>query len=345
MGESYYSPQTDYIGHRPLTRENASKPPEAQTYAERFATNPIYGSAYGLPYDQNSSVFNQPMASTRASRRTPSRASSLTRDSSAGRDGYGSYGSSGSRSGARRRSLFDDDDDDFKLSKPIKKYSLGSSEYDPIKSSDLRSRIKKMGEDFGKSIAYDTAPPRGTERTETTWKTNINSKGQPIVQRQDITYTSPVSGSTYRRSSVAELPYESSTRTRRSSIGGGEESNTTTTSTRTRKYSESSSSNYGRPPRPQRTSLEESSSSRFTSAQSMRDARKLKDSEELSESINKMVNKMRSHHLDDADADIRSISRTVRAASLDPFEDDGPRSRSRQRARLNQFTYGVSKRN
>lgn len=288
------------------------------------------------------------MASTRASRRTPSRSSSLTRDPSGGRDEPKAYGK-GSRSGPRRSSLFEDDDDDFKLSKPFKKYSLGSSDSDPIRSSDLRSRIRKMGEDFGKSLAYDTAPPRGTERTETTWKTNVNSKGQPIVQRQDITYTSPATGSTYRRSSVAELPYEStttSTRNRRSSIGGGEESNTSTT-TRTRKYSESSSSNYGRPPRPQRTSLEESSTSssaRFTSAQAMRDARKLKDSEDLSESINKMVNKMRSHHLDDADADIRSMSRAVRAASLDPFEDDSPRSRSRQRARLNQFTYGVSKR-
>lgn len=346
MGESYYSPQTDYIGTRPLTRQGSSqKPPEAQTYAERFAHNPIYGNAYGLPYDSSHSVFNQPMASTRASRRTPSRASSLTRDPSTGRDELGAAGIGAT--GRRRRSLFEDDDDDFKISKPFKKYSLGSSDYEPVRSSDLRDRIRKMGEDFGKSVAYEPSSPRPTERTETTWKTNINSRGQPVVQRQDVTYTSPVSGSTYRRSSITELPHDSTsstTRTRRSSFGGGEETSTSRTSTRTRKYSEESS-NYGLPPRPLRTSVDDSSSSRFTSAQAMRDARKLKDSDDLSESISKMVNKMRSHHLDNADADIRSISRTVRSGSLDPFEDDSPRSRSRQRARLNQFTYGVSKRN
>jgi len=98
---------------------------------------------------------------------------------------------------------------------------------------------------------------------------------------------------------------------------------------RNRKYSEeSSSSSYGLPPK-------------YASAQVIRDARKMKNSDELSDNIQKMVTKMRSHHLDDAEADIRSISRSIRSSALDPFEDDSPRSRSRQRARLNQFSYGV----
>lgn len=340
MGESYYSPQTDYIGSRSLTRSSQT-PPEAATYAERFATNPIYGNAYGLPYDSTRSVYNQPMASLRQSARTKSRASSLSRDPDADR------AASGARS-RRRSSIFDDDDDNFLISKPFKKYSTEVSSFDqPIKSSDLRDRIRKISDDFSKPPAYE--PRRNFQKSETTWKTDVNSRGQPVIKREEISYTLPETGKTFRRSSITEdsstvlKPPLSSVRTRRSSLGGpSEDFSTSRSSVRTRKFSEDSSSITGLPPRPTRyTSTDET---KFSSAQSVRDARKLKESDDLTDNIQKMVNKMRSHHLDDAEADVRSISRTVRATSLDPFEDDSPRSRSRQRARLNQFTYGVGKR-
>lgn len=335
MGESYYNPQTDYIGTRALSRSSAT-PPEAQTYAERFATSPIYGSAYGLPYDSSKSVFVQPMASLRASSRTPSRASSLSRDPEAHRAASGALRN-------RRSSMFDDDDD-FPRNKPFKKYSMDKADFEPIKSSDLRDRIRKISDDFNKTPSYE--PRRDYQKTETTWKTISNTRGQPVIQRQDVSYTSPETGKTYRRSSITDdsnYDYKrpiDSVRTRRSSIGTGEEFSKTTSSVRTRKFSESGSS--GLPPRPARySSIEEP---KFSSAQSIRDARKMQESDDLTENIQKMVNKMRSHHLDNADADIRSISRTVRSTSVDPFEDDSPRSRSRQRARLNQFTYGIGRR-
>lgn len=316
-----------------------TKPPEAQTYAERFANKPIYGSAYGLPYDTSKSVFNQPMASVRQSKRTPSRASSLSRDPDADR------AASGVLRNRRRSSLFDDDEDDsFSFSsKPFKKFSLNTSDFEPIKSSDLRDRIRKISQDYDKPASWE--PKRNFQKSETTWTTSTNPRGQPVIKREEISYKLPQTGNTFRRSSITET-YDSkppmSVRTRRSSLGGGDEfTSSARSSTRTRKYSEESSSS-GLPPRPTKhTSFEEY---KFPSAQSVRDARKIKESDDLTENIQKMVSKMKSHHLDDAEADIRSMSRTIRSASLDPFEDDSPRSRSRQRARLNQFTYGIGRR-
>lgn len=280
------------------------------------------------------------MASLRQSNRTPSRASSLSRDPSADRAASGA-------GRTRRSSFFDDDDDNFSsLSKPFKKYSMDNSDFQPSKTSDIRDKIRQIKFDF------DTTPsPRKDYQTkEVSWKKETNSRGQPVIKKEELTYTLPETGRNFRRSSITESssydskPQVSSFSTRRSSIGSGlnDDFSTSRSSVRTRKYSEeSSSSGFGLPPRPTRhISVEEP---KFSSAQSIRDARKLKNSDELTDNIQKMVTKMRNHHLDDAEADIRSISRTVRAASLDPFEDDSPRSRSRQRARLNQFTYGIGK--
>lgn len=253
----------------------------------------------------------------------------------------------------RRRSLFgDDDDDDFFASKPQKKFSLGSADPEPTRTSDFRSRVQKISDDFFKpttstssfsSRSFESSKPK--ETTEIKFKHELGPRGQPIVRREETTYTSPGSGrGQYQTSTVTERSstYESkppmSMRTRRSSIGSGEEF-TSRSSLRTRKYSEQSGS--GLPPRPLRNSRDEEQN--FVSAQKMRDARKAQESDELTENIQKMVNKMKDHYLDDATADIRSVSRTIRATSLDPYEDDGPRSRSKQRARLNKFTYGVGK--
>lgn len=281
------------------------------------------------------------MASLRQSSRTPSRASSLSRDPDADR------AASGARR-PRRGSLFDDDDNFSSLSKPFKKYSMDNSDFQPIGTSNIRDKINQIKSDFETTPSW--APKKNFQTSEVSWKKETNSRGEPILKKEELTYTLPETGRNYRRSSITESSsYDSkphvSFSTRRSSIGSGldEDFSTSRSSVRTRKYSEeSNSSGFGLPPRPSRhISVEEP---KFSSAQSMRDARKLKNSDELTDNIQKMVTKMRNHHLDDADADIRSISRTVRAASLDPFEDDSPRSRSRQRARLNQFTYGIGKR-
>jgi len=235
-------------------------------------------------------------------------------------------------------------DDDFPMSRPYKKYSVQNSDFEPIRSSDLRDRIRKVSEDFAKPRSYE--PTRNFNKTETSWKTDYNSRGQPVIKREEVSYTLPETGRSFRRSSVTETSSTTSKppmslRTRRTSIGSGEDFSSSRSSVRARKYSEESGL-YGLPPRPSRQFS--SDESKFTSSQVMRDARKMKESDDLTDNIQKMVNKMRSHHLDDAEADVRSISRTVRATSLDPFEDDGSRSRSKQRARLNQFTYGISKR-
>lgn len=324
------------------------KPPEAQTYAERFSDHPIYGRTRGLPYDASQSVYNQPLASRLTG--TGGRGSSLPREpgkthrgSSLSRDPEPVTPSYGSRFG-RRSSLFNDDDD-FSTSQPFKKFSLGSSDLDRMRDYSSRDRMHKAVDDFLKTPVK--APARDYETSETKFRQEYGPRGQPIIKREKYTYTLPETSKPLRKSSITETSEFSSSkppmsfRTRRSSLGPGEDLSTTTTrsSLRTRKYSEDTSS--GLPPRSTRFSRDDDSS-KFTTARDFRDARRAMESDDLTENIQKMVNKMKSHHLDDATADIRSISRTVRAASLDPFEDDSTRSRSKQRARLNKFTYGIS---
>lgn len=350
VGESYYNPQTYYIDSKPLSKNTSSyvKPPEAQTYAERFSGNPIYGKTRGLPYDVSQSVYNQPLASRLTG--TGGRGSSLPkqpgkthRASSLSRNPEPEPSTYGSRFN-RRSSLFDDDD--FATSQPFKKYSLGSSDADRVREFTSRDRMHRAVDDFLKSPIK--SPARDYEASEVKFRQEYGPRGQPIIKREKYTYTLPETSKPPRKSSFVQSSEFSSSkpplslRTRRSSLGPGEDFSTSTTRTnvRTRKYSEDSSSAL--PPRPARFSREENTSS-YTSARDMRDARRAVESDDLTENIMKMVNKMKSHHLDDATADIRSISRTVRAASVDPFEDDGTRSRSKQRARLHNFTYGISK--
>lgn len=286
-------------------------------------------------------MFKQPLASL--STGTRSRGSSLSRDPEP------TSSTPGSRS--RRRSLFDDLDDDFTFRKPVSMFSGDSKRTPaPIERSDLRDKLRKISDDLNKAPSYEV-PRRGHQTTEVKFKHEIGPRGEPIIKREETSFSSPAPTSSYRRTSVTDTSnYDSkpplNMRTRRSSFGTGDDFATTSrSSVRSRKYSEESSG-FGLPPRSIRYSTstrDDDGNPRFTSAQNFREARKNKDSEELTENIQKMVNKMKSHHLDDASSDIRSLSRTIRATSLDPFEDDGPRSRSRQRARLNKFTYGVGK--
>lgn len=268
------------------------------------------------------------MASTRQSKRTASRTSSLSRDPEADRAAAGAR---------RRQSLFDDENSTFGSSTPLEKFNYGNSGYDHAKSAELSDRIRKFTRGFDSGRSWN--PNNDSQKTEVSWKTETNSRGMPFIQKQEVTFASPDSGNTYRRSSINDLtslnakPFESSLRTRRSSFGnGGEDFGQSYSSTRVRKYSEESGSS-ALPPRPSRTfSIEEP---KFQTAKAMRDARKLQSSEEMTENINRMVSKMKRHHVDDSNGDVMSFSRSYRATSVDPFEDDSSsRSRSRQRKRF-----------
>lgn len=278
------------------------------------------------------------MASTRQSKRTPSRTSSLSRDPDADRAASGARKTS-------RSNLFDDDD--FFM-KPFKKFSVDNSDHLPTKSSELSEKIRKVTRGFETSTLPTYEPRTELEKTEISFKKDVDARGKPIIMKEELKYTVPDTSKTFRRSSITESStfdtkplLESTLRTRRTSLGSGEDTGPRS-SVRVRKFSEESSSSC-LPPRPMRnTSIEES---KFQSSQSMRDARKLKNSDELSESIHKMVNKMKSNHLED-DTDVldttRAFRRSLRAASLDPFEDDFPAiSRGRPRSRMNKLTYGV----
>ncbi|KAF2362536.1 hypothetical protein FHG87_006711 [Trinorchestia longiramus] len=317
------------------------KPSSNRSIQRGFMTTTT--SVRGLPYDESQSVYNQPLASRLTG--TGGRGSSLPKNpgqtgraSSLSRDPVTETSSYGSRH-PRRSSLFDEDD--FPSRQSFKKFSLGSTDPERVKDQVSRDRMHKAVNDFLKTPISGRS--REYETSEVKFREEIGPRGQPVIKREQYTYTLPETASTMRKSSITESSsYDSkpplSLRTRRSSIGSGEEFSRT--SVRTRKYSEDT--NYGLPPRPSRFNRGEDSSS-FASARQVRDARRAMESDELTENIMKMVNKMKSHHLDDAAADIRSISRTIRATSLDPVEDDSYRSRSKQRARLHNFTYGIGK--
>jgi len=80
---------------------------------------------------------------------------------------------------------------------------------------------------------------------------------------------------------------------------------------------------------------------RFRSAAQFREARKILDSEQIADKIKKTFENQKSRYVEDASADIASMSRVLRGTRLDPFEDVGPRGRARQQARLHHFSYGV----
>jgi len=361
VGESYYNPQTNYIENRDLLRSRET-PPEAQSFAERYANRPIYGKTRGLPYDSHRSELSKPLASRRA--QSVGRASSRDRD-------YDDYAPSSRQGRDRERKVsFNVDDflqklsvdDDLKFQEPIRRYPksskkiAGEEDFDinPKVKQELEEEFKRIKKEFKKADSLERGSvPRTTQFEETTYNSDLGVPGRRNVRHEEVNYTLPPTGTKVKKSTHVESSKYESTRpprapkpSRFTSIDDDLDFKMPTRSSRLRKFSisdmdddDSFSSKYqlSKPSSSrQHRSVEEDKN--FQQGLSLRERRRAEESEELSSHISSLVNKIKNH---DGEGGYK-FTRTIRASSLDPYERE-PRARARTQARANQFTYGVSK--
>jgi len=264
VGESYYNPQTKYINQRPAEARPHDTPPESQTYAERFASNPIYGSAHGLPYAETQSVFRQPVAAHTVG--TRSRAASLSRDS-----GVSQYLSSLGTTDTFNRA-------DSKLSRQL-------ADPLPIPSKPLGTSFGRgsVRDELADSRRVNSLPPlkRRFENSETSYKHQVLPTPRPTTRTQEGNSFSL--GDFTRSRKPSPLDQESANkstvnlRSRRSSYGGLERNE----SLERKVKDEISNITYGKSTRDE--------GPRYRSSQYFRDARRLAETEDL----NRMVDKLR----------------------------------------------------
>lgn len=359
VGESYYNPQTDYIETRDLYRTNAD-PPKCKNYAERFADRPIYGNTRGLPYADEESALAQPLRNRRASSvgRASSRERELDDNPSAFKSGRGrdrklsiNLDDFDMDLKSLKSSFFDDDTD---LKRPrsnkattIKHKSIPSEEsfdIDPVVKKGIQDDINKLKKEFIKADHVKRGAVPQSVNYERTVYNDEGIPGKKSVKRSEMAYSLPSSGTTVRKSSYTESSkFESSKPPRapkpfRQLSIDNVDFKTPPRSTRRRNISFSDDDGFDKL----------SSSSRLASRSLVEDAekqfrgshlRRNQESEDLTANINKMIDKMRKHSIDDTDG--FKFTRTIRASSLDPYEKE-PRMRVRNQARSHQFSYGVS---
>lgn len=328
VGSSYYNPQTDYLTDKPLERNESVKPPESQTFAERFASKPIYGKTSGLPYDESKSVFKQPLAIHSSG--TRSRSSSVTRDS-----GTSQYLSSlGSKPAfnhedSRMSRRLSEQRDQFKL-------PFGGRARD---SSPSVSRYRSM-ENINSHSQMSLPPRKRIEEKEVVFKTEYGPRGQEIVKRQEVRFLSGDNTPSTSRKNLNETTASAkpplNLKYRRSSLGQSENSPNAKFVSKLRTDAESEFQRIASAPMNFGMNLNHDEPM-YKTAQSFRDARRKQESDELSEKIKKTVNNMKSRHLEDATKEIRPFSRFVRSGSLDPFESEKFESRSRRSSRAHRF--------
>ncbi|KAG7164965.1 uncharacterized protein LOC121870985 [Homarus americanus] len=361
VGESYYNPQTDYIENRELLRSK-QQPPEAASYAERFANKPFYGKTRGLPYETNESALSQPLVNRRASSGGRSSRGSEPDDipqpsrSGRNRDRKLSFSFDEPEPEPRRRFSLVDDldfkipvrryiDSDFGFKTSVGKDAVSGDDFgiNPAAKKGLMDDIKKLEKKFQKADLIERGTgSRAKKWEEVVYNEALDAPGKRTVKQDQASYTIPGTGSTVRKSSYQETSKFESSKPPRAPPRPS------------RLLSLEDDADFKLPPRPRRRNVSLSdddfsfSSSRsiksivddedkkFRSAKKMFDQRKAQESEELTDNINKMIKKMRKHSIGDGDA--YKYSRTLRSSSLDPYESE-PRVKSRS----HQFTYGFSK--
>jgi len=387
VGESYYNPQTDFISDRELLRQRKAPPPEAQTYAERFASRPFYGTARGLPYDDSQAEISKPIQrrAHSASRARSSRDRELDDEPTTSRTG---------RSRDRKLSFnLDDfdadvkksfkdfsldcdndikpkskskfsliDDSDFKI--PVRRFSIDVNrdardtgdefQIRAENKSELMKKFKDIEKEFEKANALERrTPSRSNQYEQTAWNDELNIPGRKSVRRDEVSYTDPSSGSKVHKSSYSEASkFESSSSS----------SKPPRPPRVSRLLSSDNDSEFKLPsmPRHRRISMSELSDAdsdirsftpktlsqlhredefKFRGAREIRDQRKARESDELTQSINRMINKMKTR--EDRGDEVR-ISRTFRSSSLDPYQRETV-VKATPTTRQHRFVYGVSR--
>lgn len=360
VGESYYTPQTEYIDHRDLLRSRVI-PPEAQTFAERFAERPIYGGTRGLPYDSSQAAVNKPLVNRRSvsASRARSREPDEDLSSSASRLGRG-------RDRERKVSFNMDDylprkfslNDELDFQEPKRRYAkrtekIASEEdfdINPRTRKELEDEFKRIRNEFKKADSLERGSvPRTTQYEDSVYNSDLGIPGRSRVKREEVSYTLPPSGSKVHKSIYSESSKFESTKpprvpklSRFSSIDNDVDFKLPKT-TRIRNFSigdmddnEFDLKFKASRPKSRDRILEDE---KFQQSLSLRERRRNEESEQLSENISHLINKMKNHAVEDGGY---KFTRTIRASSLDPYERE-PRVKSRLQARAHNFSYGVSK--
>lgn len=193
--------------------------------------------------------------------------------------------------------------------------------------------------------------PRTSQYEDTVYNVDLGLPGKRKVRREETSYTSPSAGTRVQKSSFSESSkFESSKPpraprpSRLSSIDNDIDFKLPRTP-RVHKFSVSDIEDddefrlkyhVPRPSSRNRTADEEA---KFQQDLSLRERRRVEDSEELSSHISDLIKRMKSHDMEDGGY---KFTRTIRASSLDPYERE-PRAKARVQARAHNFTYGVSK--
>jgi len=301
-----------------MERTDKYKPPEAQTYAERFASAPIYGSAHGLPYDETQSVFNQPDPVLKSGTK---RSSSVSRSDSETSKYLSSL--------APKEPFRKQDADLFRKSSfpDAQRTSRSILKKEPSLEdkidSEISSALKRFDDKVGRKTSLPPLSPR-TEQRSVVFKHETGGKGQPVVKKEETTISSLSSSLTSGSSAASKPPV--SLRYRRASFGSTGSSqipssmfeNTQKWSSQHNIYQET---NRDDPPR-------------FRSAQHFREARRKADEELLSDKIKKTFDVMKIPRHFESSSDGKSYSRS-RASSVEPFPDDNAFT---PRPRLNSFS-------
>lgn len=369
MGESYYNPQTSYIEDRDNLRKKVD-PPECASFAERFATRPFYGRAYGLPYSESEAAMNQPLAHPRP--RSSSASRGRTRFEPEEEPISGRSSRSRDRAPRDRKPSFSFDDEDFP-SKPRRRFSLADSLdfKDPISkyvdsdfgfrssvdkenaadnrigvptvlSDAIRDDIKKLEKQFKKADTLErgTGGKRCQSWTEVAYNDAMDLPGKKTVKRENVAYTDPSTGASVRKSSYQQSSkFESSKPPRappRPMRLLSMEDSMSDSKPRTRRRHISISGDDQDFNFSSRSSFksERDSGDKFSPAKKLFSERRAKESEELTGNINRMLDKMRKHSLGELDT---SSLKSIRS----PFDSlDTPR---RTRSVRSRFSYGYSK--
>lgn len=359
VGESYYTPQKEYIEGRELLRSRKAPPPEAQSFAERYASRPIYGSTRGLPYDSNEAALGKPLVNRRAL--SAGRARSRDREV----DDV-PFETRRGRSRERKVSFNTDDfrrpsilDNEFDFQDPPRRYrssqkiaSEDDFDINPKTKQELEAEFKRIKNEFKKADSMERgSAPRTSQYEETVYNADLGIPGKRNVRREETSYTSPSSGTRVSKSSYSESSkFESSKPpraprpSRLTSIDNDFDFKLPRTP-RIHKFSTSDIEDDDtfklkyQVPKPSSRQRTADDDTKFQQELSLRERRRAEDSEELSSHINDLVKRMKSH---DVDGGGYKFTRTIRASSLDPYERE-PRARARVQARAHNFMYGVSK--
>lgn len=369
VGESYYNPQTSYIEERDNLRKKID-PPECASFAERFATRPFYGRAYGLPYSETQAALNQPLAHPRPRSSSASRGGSRYDPDDEPASGRSSRGRD--RAPRDRKLSFNLDDEDFP-SKPRRRFSLADSLdfKDPISkyidndygfrssvdkenaaddrigvptvlSDAIRDDIKKLEKQFRKADTLErgTGGKRGQSWTEVAYNDAFDAPGKKTVKRENVAYTDPVTGASVRKSSYQQSSRFESSKPPRAPprpmrlLSMEDSLSDSKPRTRRRHVSISGDDQDFKFSSLSSFKSERDSGDKFGSSKKLFSDRRAKESEELTGNINRMLDKMRKHSLGELDTSSLNKNRP----SFDSL--DTPR---RTRSVRSRYSYGYSK--